>query len=223
MLQKISLAINAVLIAAVAWLYVEHFSTNGSATGANGTLEDSSIIEKDSSTLVAKDVNSKIAYFEMDSIIQSYKLMQEKSEMLQDTEKRLTQKLGAEQQAAQIRYNELMNKDRTYSTMAEMEADQKELEGLMANVQKLEESSRNDLMLLQQDVMVQIVKNLQDFLSEYNEVQDFDYIFSMQPDGQIWSGNPSLDVTNDVLNGLNANYDRQKAMIDDRKSEKGTE
>jgi len=222
MLQKISLAINAVLIAAVAWLFVQHFNANGSAAGTNGNAEDSSIIEKGNTTLVAKDVNAKIAYFEMDSIIQSYKLMQEKSKMLQDTEKRLTQKLGAEQQAAQIRYNELMNKDRTYSTMAEMEADQQELEGLMANVQRLEESARNDLMLLQQDVMVQVVKSLQDFLSEYNDVQGFDYIFSMQPDGQIWSGNPSLDITNDVLNGLNENYDQQKALNDARKTEKGT-
>lgn len=223
MLQKISLAINVVLITAVAWLYVQHFNAKEFSSGTIDTGDDSPIIELDTTKMVTKDVDAKIAYFEMDSVIQSYELMQEKSEMLQNEEKRLTRKLEAEQRSAQIRYNELMNKDRTYSTMAEVEADQQEVEALMANVQKLEESSMNDLMLLQQDVMVLIVKNLQDFLTEYNEVQGFDYIISMQPDGQIWSGNPSLDITIDVLNGLNENYNEQKDKNKARKTEKGTE
>ncbi len=224
MLQKISLAINVLLIAAVAWLFVLHHSSDENASNVSDPeTEENQTQMNDSLPDVGKDVNAKIAYFEMDSIIGSYKLMKEKTTMLQLEEKRLTRKVERERAAAQQRYNELMNKDRTYSTNAELEADQMELEGLMAKVQQLEESSMNDLVALQQDVMIEIVQNLQNFLSDYNEEYGFDYIVSMQQDGQIWSGNPSLDITRDVLNGLNERHAQKKAESEVRKAAKSTE
>lgn len=211
MLQKISLAINAILIIAVAWLFVQHFDHD--QEGPQPLQAQQTTEPFVDSLSVGKDVNAKIAYFEMDSIVKGYALMKDKTELLRQEEQRLTRKMEREQKAAQARYNELVNKDRTYSTQAEMQADEAELQELMIKLQQLEESSMNDLMALQQDIMVEVIKNLQDHLTEYNKSQGFDYIISVQQEGQIWTGNPSLDITQDVLSGLNSKYLMRKEAI----------
>lgn len=218
MLQKISLAINAVLIAAVAWLFVLQYSGEDNSNNAPAQDSSTSVPFVRDTANVGKDVNAKIAYFEMDSIVHGYELMKDKTDLLMQEEKRLTREMEREQKAGQARYNELIGKDRTYSTQAEMQADEAELQGLMVKLQELEERSRNDLMSLQQDIMVEVLQNLQNFLSDYNDQQGFDYIISMQQEGQVWAGNPQLNITNDVLNGLNSSYTEKQAEIEARKA-----
>ncbi len=52
---------------------------------------------------------------------------------------------------------------------------------------------------------------IQAFLGEYNASHSFDFIFSIQDEGQIWVGNKGLDITADVVNGLNAKHRAKKS------------
>jgi len=63
---------------------------------------------------------------------------------------------------------------------------------------------------LQAHALQQITGEIQDFLTEYNKAAGFDYIFSIQDGGQIWVGNKGLDISDDVVNGLNARYATKK-------------
>jgi Skp family chaperone for outer membrane proteins len=119
--------------------------------------------------------------------------------------------LQREMQKAQARYNELMGKDHTYSTQAELKADQAEVEQLGQKIQQMQASSQDQLDELQTKMLMDITGQIQQFLENYNKTAGFDYIFSIQDAGQIWVGNKGLDITSAVVSGLNARHRARKA------------
>jgi Skp family chaperone for outer membrane proteins len=60
-------------------------------------------------------------------------------------------------------------------------------------------------------MLQEISDELKAFLEEYNKQAGFDYIFSVQNGGQVWVGNENLDITDDLVNGLNARHRARKA------------
>ena len=148
----------------------------------------------------------RIAYFLMDSVQAKYELVQESADRVRSEGKRMEDNLQREMQKAQNRYNELMGKDHTYSTQAELKADQDELEQLSNKIQEMRTNSQDRLDQMQTAMLRDITGQIQHFLTEYNKAAEYDYIFSIQDAGQIWVGNQGLDITNSVVAGLNAQH-----------------
>ena len=107
---------------------------------------------------------------------------------------------------AQARYEELMKKDQTYSTKADVAKDEQELQGLMARIQGQQADSEEQLGRLEAAMLTEITAELKSYLETYNTVTGYDYIFSVQNGGQVWVGNKGLDISDDLLAGLNAKY-----------------
>ncbi len=156
---------------------------------------------------------ARIAYFQMDSVQANYELVKESAARVRSEGQRMEGNLQREMQKAQARYNELMGKDHTYSTQAQLKADQAEVEQLAGKIQELQAASQVQLDELQVKMLKEIAGQLQEFLDEYNRTAGFDYIFSIQDAGQIWVGNKGLDITADVIRGLNAKHQSRKARI----------
>ncbi len=153
---------------------------------------------------------ARIAYFLMDSVTAKYDLVKESAARVRSEGQRMEGNIQKEMQKAQARYNELVNKDHTYSTQAELKADQAEVEQLGAKIQQLQAESQDKLEEMQAHMLKQIAGELQGFLEEYNKQAGYDYIFSIQDAGQIWVGNKALDITPAVVNGLNARHRQQR-------------
>jgi len=154
---------------------------------------------------------ARIAYFHMDSLRDGYELIKEKDSRYIAEGRRLEAGLQAEQAKARERYQQLMSKDHTYSTKAEGERDEAELRGLMEKLQGMQAESEERLARLEADMLKEIAKELDDYLKVYNAEAGYDYILSVQSGGQIWVGNQGLNITQDLLNGLNARYRAAKA------------
>jgi outer membrane protein len=103
-----------------------------------------------------------------------------------------------------------MKKDQSYSTQAEVRQDESELQGLMGKIQQMQQRSEQQLMVLEAEMLNEITAELKGFLEEYNKQAGFDYIFSIQNGGQIWVGNQGLNVTDDMVQGLNARHRARK-------------
>lgn len=73
-------------------------------------------------------------------------------------------------------------------------------------VQQLQAEGEEQLARLEARILQEISDELKSYLEEYNKTAGFDYIFSVQNGGQIWVGNEQLDITDDLVNGLNARY-----------------
>ncbi|MCL4282226.1 MAG: OmpH family outer membrane protein [Flavobacteriales bacterium] len=152
----------------------------------------------------------RIAFFMMDSVQAHYELVKESQDKVRSEGQRLEGNLQREMQKAQARYAQLMNKDHTYSTQAELKADQDELEQLGAKIQQLQADSQERLDELQTKALIEITGQIRQFLEEYNKTAGFDYIFSIQDAGQIWVGNQALDITPALVSGLNAKHRQRK-------------
>lgn len=155
--------------------------------------------------------DARIAFFYMDSLQKKYELIAEKDKRFRSEGQRLEGSLKSEMAKAQARYEELMKKDHTYSTQAEVAKDEQELQGLMARIQGQQAESEEQLARLEAQMLTEITKELKNYLEEYNKTAGYDYIFSVQNGGQVWVGNPGLDITNDLVNGLNARHRASKA------------
>ena len=154
--------------------------------------------------------DARIAYFYMDSIQKKYELIAEKNKAFSSKRLQLENSLKGEMAKAQARYEELMKKDHTYSTQAEKNQDEQELQGLMAKIQGQQASSEEELARMEGRILTEIIQELRDFLEEYNATAEFDYIFSVQNEGQVWVGNKDLDISDVIISGLNERYRGKK-------------
>lgn len=154
---------------------------------------------------------ARIAFFMMDSVQDNFELVRESAERVRAEGQRMEGNLQREMQKAEARYQELLRKDHTYSTQAELKADQAEVEKLGEKIQEMQASSQMQLDELQTRMLMDITGQIQQFLEEFNSTARYDYIFSIQDAGQIWVGNQGLDITQAVVNGLNAQHRARKA------------
>jgi outer membrane protein len=203
------IAWNVVLTALCGWALLRTPSPSTSV---------SAVAEADSSTAVTPVVvrdtaalkEARIAYFNMDSLQEKYELVKEREASFTAQGRQLESALMDKMQKAQARYNELMAKDHTYSTKAELEADEAELKKRAEEIQEMRASSQERLDRMQMQMLQEITEEIMGYLKEYNTAAGFDYIFSIQDGGQIWVGNEGLNITRDVLEGLNARHRARK-------------
>lgn len=195
---------NVVLSALLGWSLLSGLpTTKEQPTDTDSTATSAyTPIVRDSSALQ----DARIAYFYMDSVQQRFELVKEQGDRFRNEGRRLETDLQAEMGKAQRRYQELMSKDQTYSTKAQIQADEEELQGLVGKLQELQARSEERLARMEAEMLAGISQEIMDFLADYNKVAGFDYIFSVQSGGQVWVGNPQLDITQEVINGLNQRH-----------------
>ncbi|MBP6390233.1 MAG: OmpH family outer membrane protein [Flavobacteriales bacterium] len=200
---------NVVLSALLAWtLWGRNTSTstNGTAEVAPEASDSTPVATLDTAALV----NAKIAFFFMDSVQERYELVKERGNAFRSEGKRLQDGLQQEMAKSQARYEALMNKDHTYSTKAEVQADEQEVQALMGRIQGMQARGEEQMAEMEVRMLEEISKEIMDYLTEYNRTGKHDFIFSVQSGGQIWVGNPALDLTPRVIADLNARHRANK-------------
>jgi outer membrane protein len=199
---------NVVLSALLGWSLLRSPQNTGTEAVADDEADYQPIVvDRDSSAL--KD--ARIAYFFMDSVQQRFELVKEQGDRYRTEGRKLESDLQNEMGKAQKRYQELMAKDQSYSTKTQILEDEKELQGLVGKIQELQARSEERLARLEVEMLSSISGEIMDFLAEYNATAGFDYILSVQNGGQIWVGNKDLDVTQDVIEGLNRKHRARKS------------
>ncbi len=202
---------NVALTGLLLWaLFGRGASTASSSTPNTSVGEDTlaAVSELVTDTAALKDAH--IAFFFMDSIQGGYDLVKESANRVQSMGRQLEGTLSKELQRAQNRAQQLAGKDHTYSTQAELEADEKEFRDLERKIAEMRTNSQERIDEMQIQLLQEITLGIQDYLAEYNKDHNFDFIFSIQNEGQIWVGNKGLDITADVINGLNAKHREKK-------------
>ena len=202
---------NVVLSALVAWGLLRG-TTATSPVDAQPTDPTAEQVLPD--PMVPRDTGAlkeaRIAFFYMDSVQKKYELIAEKDRRFRSEGQRLETSLKNEMAKAQARYEELMKKDQTYSTKADVAKDEQELQGLMARIQGQQADSEEQLGRLEAAMLTEITAELKSYLETYNAEAGYDYIFSVQNGGQVWVGNKGLDISDDLVAGLNAKYRASK-------------
>ena len=208
--KNFSLLLNVVLIIAVAVLYYLHFSTCKQT--CESTINDSTMVEKPI-VLSPKEIKaSKIVYVNLD-------VLNEKYEYIKDVSK----SAKSEQQALEATYQTKAKKLQEDYSMFQQKAQQGLLSENQANTEQDALMKRKDeldqLEAKSQAMMEKIQEktdemntNMNEYIKEYNKQGKYNYVFAFSegPLSPLLLANDSLDITNDILEGLNAQYKAKK-------------
>ena len=152
-----------------------------------------------------------IVYVELDSVIARFDMAKDKQNELMEVQKNSEAELSNKSESFQRDYQDYMNKAQkgliTRASAAEIE------QNLQEQQQKLY-SRRDELAntLNEQSAVAQrqILDYIDKYLVEYNKAHNYQYILAKQFPGQVLFADKSLDITSDVVAGLNAKYKTEK-------------
>ena len=209
--NKISTTINVCLIIAVAILYYLHFSNcNKGCTANNGN---------DSTAMAApivmspKEIKaSKIVYVNSDILNEKYEFVREMATAAQSKQQRLELAYQTKGQKLQQDYTEfqqkasqgLLSENQGNAAQEDFKKRKAELDQMESQLQSLvEEIQRGN---------EEVRKTVVDYVKEYNKKSQYNYVltYTNGPGGVIILANDSLDITNEILEGLNAQYKARK-------------
>ena len=148
---------------------------------------------------------TNIRYVDMDSVTEYYNLVQDYKEWLLKEQGTLETKLKGVYAAAQKFEQECQVKAQNngYLTEATYKADQQKFQNMMINAQEQEQEIRRQANLEDAAWQKQIKDSIDSYLEDYNKEHQYDAILDKKV-GLYW--NPSLDITKEVIEGLNKRY-----------------
>jgi outer membrane protein len=180
--------VNGVMAVAIIVLFVLHFNSNSTPIK--------------SSALAAGGV--KVAYFEIDSIQNSYTFFKDVKAALQAKDVENAKQLTALKNAFAIKYQDLQ-KNGQYLSQAEIGARQQELAQLEKNYTNREQQLAAEMQEESFKRLQEVKQKIESFLVSYNKNKEFAYIFSSNPDLMYYK-DTAYDITADIVKGLNAEY-----------------
>jgi outer membrane protein len=214
-MKQTSLIINIVLIAAVAVLFYMNISLKKNVEALGGAIANPAAVLQTPATLAANNVdlkNAKIAYLNIDSLDYKYQYIVDNSKEYANKQMALESQLQSMaakfqadyqdfQQAAQagVRGEAELNKQKGQLEQQQYDvaAKQKQLEGLGEEIAK----KRGDML-----------KRVSDFVAKFNNGR-YDYIlaYTTANISSVLYAKPGLDITKEIVDGLNTEYKAQKS------------
>jgi outer membrane protein len=199
-MKQLNTIITAILAVAVAILFYLQFS------GSRQAKSSISAVTGDSSSVSNQ---GKIAYFEMDSIEQKYLYIKEVQANLKQREQAINGELLGMKNGYLGRIQQLQSKAATMSQQ-EGEAAQAEINQMERNMQQREAKLAQDLQEQQFKLMQDINKKIEEYMTDYNQAKGYSYIISRQSGDFIYFKDTTLNITADVIKGLNERYNEEK-------------
>ena len=193
-MKNLSLVLNAVLLIAVAFLFVREFS--GDEEEASPKKQPDS--EAQAGVVASVNIDTLYAYYDYYQDIKS-KIEQKSKKASVDLESRASK--FAKKRDSFI-------KQAQAGLLSNNEAQKREQQ-LMQEGQKLERyktSAQQGLVAFEQEQQEKLYETITEFIEEYNEDKGYSYIVGYQYGGNFWYTEDAYDITQDVLEGLNAQY-----------------
>lgn len=199
-----------ILALLVAGLYILHF------TGGNSKSAKKEVVATSDSTQV--DYTGKVAYFEMDSLEAQYLYIKEVQSKLKSREQAISGELNTLRNGYMGRVQQLQQKAPTMSQQ-EGEAAQAEIGQMERNLQQREARLGQELQEQQFKLMQDINKKIEEFLTDYNKDKQFAYIISRQAGDFIYFRDTTLNITDELVKGLNELYNKENASKKESKKD----
>lgn len=209
-MQKIALALSILALALGIYAVV----SNGASAESNN--EKPSFYEglEDSGEAQTGDLN--IAFVRGDSLNLKYQFILDKQDELISSSRQSENKLQRKMANAEKEYGELVGYIQSgQATEEEMQIAQQRMMELEYELQGIQQQEQERLMKKEQDIQGEIVRRLDKFLDKYARENDIDLILNWGVSGEgVLYGSQPYDITDQVINGLNAAYAMEIASED---------
>jgi outer membrane protein len=197
-MKNLSLILNIVLLVAVGVLYYLHFASPKSASSTGSTANDA----------VLSDV--KIAYINSDTVLKYYDYLKVNKEQLEAKAMKVQQDYQTRAQGLQNEFNAYQ---RTVNSMTigQVKATEENLAKKQQNLQMYQQTLQQQLMQEEANLTKQLYDRITNFLKEYSAQKGLQVVLKYDPTSDMLYGGNALDISQDVINGLNEAYKNEKA------------
>ncbi len=200
-MKKVNLIINIVLVVAIGVLYFLHFKGDKSKSEpSKAKIETSAINTND----------GPIAYIKIDSLLSNMKMYADVNEQLTAKQKKLETTFASQYQAFEKEVTDFQNKV-SKGLLTRREGQERETQ-LAAKKSEIENQRNNYPVELQEEGAVsqnKVINYLMEYLVEYNSDNKYSLIFSYSFGGGLLFADNSLDITTEVLEGINLKYEAE--------------
>jgi len=153
--------------------------------------------------------NFKIAYFDLDTLQARYDYMKDVKSQAADRDNRITQELTGLDRKNQQQINDWRQKSSTM-TQAEGEEAQRKYQEMQQEFAARKQELEQGLYKFEEEERNKIRKRIEDFVKEYNKDRDYSYIIAYDATSFIYNKDTLYNITNDLVDGLNADYKKPK-------------
>ena len=198
-MRNLSWILNIVLLLAVAFLYYLHFKGNGTETLALSEIPKT----------VTLSTAQGIVFVNSDSLLNKYEFYKNKKNEFEDIQEKIKKELKTESEHLQ---QDMEKYQQQGGSMTEQQRAQAE-EQLTIRQQKL--LQKKDMMVEKLDEEQskssdELYSKLHEYFSRYNKDHNYSYILGFQKGGGILFANDTLNITREIIDGLNKEYARGK-------------
>lgn len=173
------------------------------STSAQPTAGVDGATDPVSNRIVFAEGSLKIVWVNMDSLLANYDYYFDQQREMGEMMSRAEKDLQSKGQSLERRVTSFQDKvQKGLMTRSEAQKEQEALQVEQGRFLQLQEQHRQRLMEEEQVRTRKVTAAISEFIQKYNAERGYDYILS----GPMLYGAPALNVTNEVLEGLNAEY-----------------
>lgn len=203
-MKNISFAINGVLLVAVALLFILHFNQQKKMPVA---ISDDNIEQE----RVTTDGDFHVAYVYIDSLLTHYKMAQDMSEDLLKKKDNLESELNTKGQKLEKNIADFQYKiQKGLITSWDATEQEKRLTEQQQVFVNLQSDMQNRLLAEEQDANLKVHNSVIQAVEDYNETKAYKLIFSHTFGGVLLHAEDYMNITADILEKLNSEYEDSK-------------
>jgi len=198
-LKNLSLIISIIALLASGVLFYLHFSKSKAATPAS--------VAKIAADSVAGKMT--MVYVNIDTLMAKYEHVKKIKSDLESKKKASEAQFTAKAEAFEKEYREYQEKGPGMSQELAQQTEQALTQKQQSLMQMKDELGTK---LAESEVKENqsIQKDISNFLKRYNETHNYTYILATGNGGSVLLGDEKLDITNDIVDGLNKEYSAKK-------------
>ena len=158
-------------------------------------------------TTAVAEKSIKIAFVDIDSLLSKYEFSIILNKEMLRKEEDMRMKLSEKAKTLQADYDDFQRKlqNNVYATRERAEEEQARILKQKDALEKLEQRLIGELSAESQKNNITLHDSINSFLKAYNAEKGYDLIISRVGDNLLFA-NKALDITEEVINGLNARY-----------------
>ncbi len=195
--------LNVILLMAVGLLFYLHFNSRKTGTKSQIKTEQKDPIDSSAQS------GCRIAYFEMDSVAANFEKAKEMQGELEKKEEKMNSEMNRLQNLYQQKYVNFQQHGATMNS-SQLDAARNELGQLDQTIKDTKASLDQDYKTYYVQTQQEILSMIRKFCSEYNKDKRYAIIISNEP-GLVFYKDSTMDITRDLLEGLNKTYGKKKS------------
>ncbi len=160
--------------------------------------------------------NLKIAYVEIDTLLTKYDFWNDLNELMIKKEENIRATLNEKGRELENEAKEFQRKleNNAFATRERAEQENARLMKKQQDLQDLQNRLTNELATENQKNSLQLRDSINSFLKEYNKEKGYSFIFSNTGFDNLLYADQAYNITDEIVEGLNARYNPSTAMKD---------